>query len=267
MGLRLMTLILTVAPLVACTSQPTAVIVAPTAVIVDDADAISWEAGFLWIAAAPIDPTAAINVNATAAAAARSITGGFSPSGCATASADENALSLRLDGCSGPFGLSHVSGTVTLTFTTAPGGTRLPKVLRIQARTSELKTSGGSLSINATGILTASDDGRTLSVATNGGGTGPRGFAAARKGQYIITWISGATCALVYGTVATGDGSVQSVAFRGFSVCTRGCPPSGMVTVTDPTTGTVLSTTYNGTATVTILSSDGQASNATLSCS
>ena len=245
-----------------CNSNPSAVIVTPNSVIVvDNADAVAWEGGFLWAVAMPIDPTVTVDVTAVAASGARTITASFAPAGCASATANGNAITLQLNDCSGPFGINHVTGTVTFAFAAVTGG------VQIVASATNLQIGGGNLTISATGVLSGTGGARTLTVNTNGGGTGPNGTSVARQGQYTITWNVGDVCAEVSGTVTAGSGNVQSTSFRSFDACATGCPRSGTVTLTDPATGTTLTTTYNGSTSVTVTSSNGQQSTATITCS
>ena len=242
------------------TTTPTTVIVTPSGVVVvDDVQAVAWEGGILWTTAYSVDPTVVVvDVNAAAATAARSVPAFFTPAGCASASAAGNVLTLQLNGCAGPFGLTNASGTVVFAFTQVQGGVQI-------AAASNLQSGSASLTINAQAVLTGSGASRTLTVTTNGGGTGPNGTSVTRQGQYTIAWTSGEACASIDGTVASGTGNVQRTTFRAFNVCRDGCPRSGTVTLVDPQTGGTVTTTYNGTATVTV-SANGQQSSATLSC-
>lgn len=159
-----------------------------------------------------------------------------------------------------PFELRAASGTITFTFTAANPG------VGVAIASNNLLVGGGTLTLNATGVLTGSGTGRTLTVNTNGGGTGPNGTSVARQGQYTLTWNVGDTCANVDGTLTGGTGNVQRTTFKSFNVCVQGCPRSGMLTVVDPSNGSTLTTTFNGTASVTVTSSTGQQSTAALTC-
>ncbi len=249
-----------VAMLGGCDSGTTsAVIVTPSGVVVvDDAEAVAWEGGIVWATGYSIDPTVIVDVNAAAATAAKNVTTFFTPSTCASSSAAGNVLTLQLNGCAGPFGLTSASGTVVFTFTQVASGVQI-------AASSNLQSGRASLTISAQALLAGSGTSRTLTVTTNGGGTGPNGTSVARQGQYTIAWMTGDTCASIDGTVASGTGNVQRTTFKSFSVCRDGCPRSGTVTLVDPQTGGTVTTTYNGTATVTV-STNGQQSTATLSC-
>lgn len=238
----------------------TTVVTANGVIIVDESDAIAWESGFFWVAGVQIDPTVVVDVNAVAISGARVIPASFAPLGCATASATGNVVTLQLNSCSGPFELRAVSGTVTFTFTAANPG------VGIAVAANNLQVGGGTLTINATGVLTGSGTGRTLTINTNSGGAGPNGTSVARQGQYTLTWNVGDTCANVDGTISGSSANVQSSTFRSFNVCAQGCPHSGTLTVVDPSSGSTLTATFNGTRSVTVTSSTGQQSTATLTC-
>jgi hypothetical protein len=242
-----------------CVKTPDLIVMPNLVFIVDNGQAIAWEGGLMWIAAMPIDPTV-VDVNAVAASGARTIIASFSPSGCATATANANVIALQLNGCTGPFGLNSATGTVTFTFTTVQNG------VQIAASAQSLQVGGGNLTIDATGVPTGSASSRALTVMTMGGGTGPGGSSVSRQGQYTITWRVGDTCASVNGTVATGTANSQSTSFQSLNACAQGCPRSGIVTLTDPATSTTTTSSYNGTSTVGIDVSNGQMATGVLTC-
>jgi hypothetical protein len=239
----------------------TTTVVTPTAVIVvDSADAMAWESGFFWVGVVLIDPSVTIDVQAIAVSSAPVIAATFTPSGCARASASGNVITLQLNDCSGPFGLRNVSGTVTFTYAAANPG------VGIAVAASGLQVGGGTLGINASGVLVGNGAGRTLTINTNSGGSGPNGNSLARQGQYTLTWNAGDSCANVDGVVTGGSGNVEQSTFESFNVCAHGCPRSGLLTVINTSTGTVLTTTFHGTSSVTVTSQMGQPAQATLTC-
>jgi hypothetical protein len=241
--------------LAACGTRSTdTVIVTPSSIfVVDNADAIAWEGGFIWAAANAVDPTVAVDVDAAAAAAAHDVPGFFTPASCVSASAAANVMTLQLAGCSGPFTQSEVSGTVMVSFTPAPSGVQLAVASNF------LLVSGAILIISTQSLLTGSGEARTLAVTTDGNGVGPNGTSVVRQGQYTISWMNGDACAAIDGNVGAGGGTVnaQQTNFRAFTLCTSGCPRSGVVTLFAPKTGATVITTYNGTSTV-VVSANGQ---------
>ena len=241
--------------------QPSIVIVTPSSVVViDDADAVAWEGGFLWVAAAPVDPAGTVDATAAAAASAHTIPTSFSPAGCAGATASGNVTVLQLDGCAGPFGIGGATGAVTFTFTGGVDGAQ------IAVHAVNLQVGGGSLTMHATGTLSGSGSARTLTVITDGGGIGPNGSSLAHQGDYTITWSAGDVCATIDGTVTAGTVNVQSTSFKSFVLCETGCPRSGTVLFTDAASGETLTSTYDGTMTITVVSSNGRRTTTTLTC-
>ncbi len=219
-------------------------------VVVDEADAVAWEGGFLWAAALPVDPTLAVDVTATAASGVDTITILFTPAGCATATASSNMITLQLAGCSGPFGINAATGTVTLTFNNVMMGGVTS--VQLVANATNLQIGGGVLTIAATAVLSENGNhvARTLTVSTNGDGFGPNGVLVARQGQYTIAWNVGQPCAAINGMLAVGSGNSQRMTFRALMVCTAGCPQSGVVTLTDPAISSTFSANYGGGTTV-----------------
>ena len=233
------------------------VVVTPSSVIVvDDADAVAWEGGFLWVAAEPIDPTLTVDVTA----AAQSVAAAFTPAGCANTMTSANVVLLQMTNCSGPFGINRVTGSVTFLFTEQSNGAQ------IAATATKLQIGGGNLTISATGVLTTVGNARTLTVNTNGGGIGPNGSSVEREGQYMITWNAGDTCATVNGAVSAGTVNEETTSFGGLVLCTPGCPRSGTIPASDPSTGSTFTTTYDGTASATVVGSNGTQSVVALSC-
>jgi hypothetical protein len=252
-----MALFVATVALTGCNQTSQTVIFAPSSVIViDDADAIAWEGGFLWVAAEPIDPTVTVDVTAVA----NTIPAAFTPAGCANVMVTGNVILLQMDECAGPFGINRATGSVTYTITSLSNG------VQIAASATNLQIGGGNLTINATGVLTTSGANRTLTVTTNGGGIGPNGSSVARSGQYTISWSAGETCTAVNGSVSTGTVNVQTTTFRAFTLCATGCPRSGTVTTSVPGSGSQFTTTYNGSASVIVVSSNGTQSVAVLTC-
>ncbi|HEY1586358.1 MAG TPA: hypothetical protein VGH63_11770, partial [Polyangia bacterium] len=171
------------------------VVVAPSSVVVvDNADAIVWETSFFWTASAAIDPTTAVDVNAIAASYAKTVASTFEPFGCATASLSAtNVVELRLDNCSGPFGVRGAVGTVVIALGVDQSAVGLTVIAN------GLAVAGGVLMINASAVLTGIGNTRTLAIQTNSGGVEPNGDSLARLGRYTVGWTSGDTCVTIDG--------------------------------------------------------------------
>ena len=121
---------------------------------------------------------------------------------------------------------------------------------------------GGTLTISATGVLTGSGSARTLTISTNGGGP-PQWQPRRTPGPETPTWNVGDSCANVDGMLT---GSAGGSTFRSFNVCAQGCPRSGTLTIVNQSNGSTLTTTFNGTASVTVTSSTGGRTAAALTC-
>ena len=237
------------------TSSNPVVVTPSSLVVVDDADAVAWEGGLIWLAAQPVNPALTLDPSVVAT----SLVAAFTPAGCVSPGVNINVVTLQLSDCAGPFGINHATGSVSFTFTQRGG------MAQIVTTASNLQIGGGSLSINATGVLAA--NGLELAVTTSGGGFGPNGSSVEREGQYTLSWNSGDTCASVNGSVAAGGVNSETTMFSGFVVCTTGCPRGGTVTAVEPATGSTFTTNYDGTSSATVVGSNGTQTVTMLSCS
>ena len=240
------------------------VIVGPAEIVaLDYADVVSWEAGLFWVAADPYAPlvgSTVVDADDAAAAVARRAAARFSPAGCLQASVGGNLVTFTLDGCAGPFGLRDGAGVVTAMLRAAPGG------MQIAIGSADLRAGGARVTLNAVGLYSAAGDERRLLVSTMGGGVGPRGNGTLRQGQYTVDWIRGASCVTIDGAIASSTPARDGDRFSRFAVCTQGCPRGGTVTRQDPLNGAMVTTTYDGSSTVSWVSTSGQRGSAMLAC-
>jgi hypothetical protein len=223
-------------------------------ITVDFADSLNFESGILFLGADPFDPNT-VDINGNVVTVSKVIPSQFTPAGCATATPNGNVLTLQLNSCNGPFGLTAATGTITLAYAPIAGG------VQITASSTNLTTANASLNLDAVAHFTASGASRTLSVQTNSSGTGPNGNSVARQGSFSIAWQAGAQCVAVNGTMNTPTESVSS-----WQICRAACPASGTVTRTDTTTGVTTTLTFAGTPNVAFTTSDGNTGTATFAC-
>ncbi len=260
-------LVLTAITFSACSnSTPSSTVVVGTdqVIALDFADTVAWEGSIFWVTANTFDPfvkgVTVIGADSAAAAAAKGIGAFYSPPGCVSTATSAGRLTLRFGTCDGPFEVNNTTGAVALLFTPVSNG------VQIAASSSTVKSTRGNLSLDATALYTENGDSRSLAVTSMSSGTGVGGTPTARQGQYTLTWTKGSDCATIDGEVASAPNGADRNTFGAYQVCRTGCPRSGTVTRQDPQTGITITTTYNGTATVSFTTSDGRQGTTTLSC-
>jgi hypothetical protein len=250
-------LLLAAASVVACSENnaPTTVVVGTDQVVaVSFANSVSQQAAVFWVVAESFDPIVSgvtvIDVNTAVTDIRTRLSGFFSPAGCINSSSGANRITFRAFDCAGPIGLNNTTGAVTALLDPIAGG------VQIALSSSTLKTTTLNLFLDATAAYTASGNSRQLTVTD----------MANLMGQYTLSWNKGADCVNIDGSVSTlEDGPVQYT-FTAFQACTTGCPRSGSVTRADPQTGVSITTSYNGTASVSFTKSTGESGTAILNC-
>src|SRR5262245_61556294 len=144
------------------------------------------------------------------------------PSGCVTASASGATVTYTFNDCTGPFGLVHVTGTVVVEYSLAAGG------ILAHATANDLLVNGASMDIDAQALYSVSGTTRRLAVTTAGAGTGPRGSAITRSGNYVLTWDAATSCLGLDGNWSTTIGGYQWwTQVSGFDKCGSQCPAAG----------------------------------------
>ncbi len=219
--------------IVACSSSTvTAPADQPAAQTASDVTvATNYEASLVWAAADPVptalfaataEPSAEISPGASAAtASAGAVNQEFSPSGCATATANANVATFTLNNCAGPGGLTGASGTFTATFAPSVQG------LEIQLAGTNITANGANIGVASVGFLAVASDmvTKTFQANTASGGTGPFGNAVSRIGSYTLSWQSGTSCGTINGTFT--DSSLDAGLDSGTGSVLYGGPDSG----------------------------------------
>jgi hypothetical protein len=190
----------------------------------------------------------------------------FQPAGCVTSTLDKanKTVTHVFNGCSGPFGLLHLTGTVTVEHN-APSASEL-----------DLTISASGFQINkatvdhwqATAKIVASGTTRTMTWDAQLSGKGARGEVFSRKNHKTIGWTLGAGCISVDGY---SDGQWASVNLhtdvKAFQWCRGACPnASSEVTIKNVDSGKTIDLTFDGDATATFTSADGSKKEIQLAC-
>jgi hypothetical protein len=181
----------------------------------------------------------------------------FSPAGCASADGQDATVVYHLSQCAGPFGLAQVSGTLQVDYRLAAAGG-----IGIHAGPSLLDVGEATLSVDADGVYKKSGAQRKLTVETHGSATSPKGLELAREGSYALSWDEGAACLNVDGSWTTTIGTVSTpTTLAELTICAGGCPQKGATLAFGAVT-----VEYQGGASATWSSEDGETGDVTLEC-
>jgi hypothetical protein len=171
----------------------------------------------------------------------------YVPAGCLTvtdAPAQSQATYVFAD-CTGPYGLVHITGTVTVGYSSSAANQ-----LTLSYSATGLQINKATVDWTASADITANGAARTM-VWT--GMTG-HGRAISRTNSKTYNWTVGVACLSVTGeSDGTVTGNNLKVDVINFSRCADACPASGSeIKITDETTSTVYDLTYgDGDATYT----------------
>ncbi len=210
--------------------------------------------------AAPAAPTA----DQVAAYIASHAPARFLPAGCATATASGANVVLQLSDCTGPRGLLHVTGELDLAVSIpAAGGIQINGMSN-----GTLEVNQASLTVNSQALYQASGTGRTLTVSTQGSGTGPLGNDVVHDGNYTVSWDSTTQCHTLDGSWSTEITTSTASATRSNDVmlsrCAGGCPTGSVVH--HGFGGLTLTITFNGTNVASWSTSTGKSGTVNLQC-
>jgi hypothetical protein len=210
------------AALVTCTAcagvDPDAQTLAENGSDVSDVTArVSGLAASFGLGAGPFDP-AAYAATATL----------YTPGGCATPVETAESVKLTFADCSGPWGLVHVSGSVTVEPPSSGG-----KGMVIE--TKDLQLGGATVSFDATWDVASKGSERTLTWSSTLTGTTARGrsFEIESTGMWTLTWQLGGTCIELDGSSqGVVGGSDLDIEVDGLTRCNADCPAAGTISVT-----------------------------------
>lgn len=210
---------------------------------VDTADTLTWEGALL----APImEATASASGPFAAVEAARrarelALTA-YTPASCISGSAQDNTLTLTLNGCAGPLSVRDVTGTVTATFTR---GALRPEV---GVRATGLRVNGAVLDtqsaveLDLTRLMVP-----LLRVTSTVSGVGARGARIRRQGVHAYRWERATQCVITDGQWRDGQASATVMNLRR---CGGGCPePGGAIRLERSGAGEVVGLSYPGGST------------------
>ncbi len=221
----------------------------------DSMDAVTVEAALIVASMdgmnAATTPEEAVNNSAANA-------GEFWTEGCYMWAIDGATITYELTECSGPFGLSMVTGTVIVTYRPTLSS------FGFDISTTDLTVAESTVSFTINADV--STDARNVSVTTSGGASGRRGNRITREGSYDLRWNSSSQCAGLDGSwTTTVAGEAYTTSVTNWQRCADGCPASGgSISYRGPNGSVVLS--YDGSNEASWTSAEGDSGTLNLLC-
>ncbi len=182
------------------------------------------------------------------------------PAGCATRAKDptnSSVVHIYLNDCTGPFGLEHHTGEITVTFSKNADGS-----LHAQAASSNMTVNGHAVTYSRDADITLSATQRT--VKANGAWTreNAKGETVSHTANTTTVLDIASRCRTTNGTAVTRvDERENDAKITDYKICRKpdgldGCP-SGTVTHTHKLSGNVFTAMFDGTATAEITGPKG----------
>jgi len=221
----------------------------------DSIDAVTVEAALIVASmdgmSAGTTPEEAANASATNAAE-------FWTDGCFMWTIDGASITYTMTACAGPFGLTAVTGSVTITYR------ETGSAYGFDITATDLMVGESSVSFMVSAEV--STDGRNVSVTTSGGAAGRRGHMITRDGSYELRWNGSAQCAGIDGSWSTTvAGQSFTTAVTNWQRCANDCPASGgSISYTGPNASIVVS--YDGSNEASWTSAEGGSGSLGLLC-
>lgn len=222
----------------------------------DSADTASVTASMSSLTTDGVDASATTAAAAAASAQVKALAL-LSPQGCATAQVVGSTVNYALNGCTGPYGLLNVTGSVSATYAVAAGS------VTVTLSGANLKANGSTVNLNATATVTGTAGSRQAMVTSSTSAQTARGRTITHSGSYTAGWDG--TCLTLTGVFTTQIGLLGwSTSITDYKRCQGMCPASGTVVITaGSNTATV---TFAGGATVSYTDNKGDSGTVTLSC-
>jgi len=186
----------------------------------------------------------------------------LSPAGCVTETAGVGKVTYVYAGCTGPWGLEHLTGTVTVAYSSTG-----PDQLTLKFSSSNFQINGATLTTwTAEADITASGSQRTMDWTASLAGTTKSGRTFTRTNDKTISWnVGGATtCVSISGTSnGTVTGHDLKTTVVSYQRCSGACPQAGSeITILNEDNGKEVDVKYDGgdVATVTLTENGTSAS-------
>jgi hypothetical protein len=175
----------------------------------------------------------------------------YAPAGCLTVTDTpaQSQATYVFDDCTGPYGLVHITGTVTVGYSSSAANQ-----LTLSYSATGLQVNKATVDWTASADITANGAARTMVWTGTFSGTTGHGRPIARTNSKTYNWSVGVACLSVTGeSNGTVTGNDLTVDILNWSRCADACPASGSeIKITDVTTNVVYDLTYgDGDATYT----------------
>ena len=224
----------------------------------DSADTASLTASMSSLTTDGVDASVTTSSAAATSALTKAMTL-LQPQGCATAKVDANIVTYTFNGCTGPYGLVSLSGTVVASYAMVSGGGGVT----VTMLGANLQANGNSVSLNATSTVSGLGATRQAMVSSMTSAVTARGQRISHSGNYTAAWDG--TCLTLNGAFSTQIGLLGwSTAITNYKRCQGMCPASGSVVITAGTSSATV--TYSGSATAMYKDDKGNSGTVTLSC-
>ena len=194
-----------------------------------------------------------------AARVAANLVARWNPRACAVATQTGATVSVTLTDCTGPRGLAHVSGHLTLVVSVSATG-----VISVHGTSNDLQVNGASLDLDANAVYSTSGTNHSIAVTTQSSGTGARGLPVEHDGDFTITWDTSTQCRSIAGDWSTEIGTASRSTTANLSRCADGCPTGSIVRHTRA--GQTITVTFDGQGTAAWSSTAGRSGSVTLAC-
>lgn len=197
-----------------------------------------------------------------AAAAVTRVDSHLTPRGCLTKEVHGATVTYTMNDCSGPYGLVHVTGTLTAVYSRASNG-----AVHVVISGSGIKINQWTIEVDATVDASQTGTVKRTMVACNSSGSGPRHMSVAREGDYTVTYDPVSECITLDGTWTTKAGlRTASTAVSDYARCKGHCPAAGGTITHTRVGGTAITLTYDGSATAAWSTSKGRSGTVNLTC-
>jgi hypothetical protein len=179
------------------------------------------------------------------------------PAGCVTETTGTGTVTYVYAGCTGPWGLVHLNGTVTVTYSSTG-----PDDLTLKFSSTNFEINGATLtSWNAEADITANGNNRTMVWTASLAGTTKSGRDFSRTNDKTITWnVGGATTCI--GINGTSQGTVTGHDLKttvvSYQRCAGACPQAGSeITIQNEDNGKEVDVKYDGGDVATVTLTEG----------
>ena len=182
----------------------------------------------------------------------------YSPAGCVITNAGAESVTLTFKDCSGPWGLVHLRGSVTVG---PPPGSLAPGMIEVSATNLVMDQANVTFSAQAS-IRSMGPAARVLTWSPAISGFTARGRSFHSEGNWSVAWTLGGTCIDV---TSMGDQAIVDTSplvieqATGLKRCNADCPTAGTLVVSNQVSNGPLSEviTFNGQDIVAFSGSSG----------